>query len=409
MKRNEINIKSTSEKNNKESFSKKEYWIKRIDEKFSGLSKKNKLDKHNKFLEDFKNAPLNIKTDEDIVLLALSKYKLHIKDVDESLVNNKSFILKYIENNDYISFSSLPKEMKLDEEVFLKCYKKDYNVFMYSSWISNKFTNKDTIVKLLKINSTLIKELSNTYKDDIEIAKIVINQNPENIQYLNKRTTYKIFNTPESTIELLENNNNLFEYISPKLRTDPKFVIHHIRKNPWLLRSIPPKLAGNKRFVENLLYNPFFNVYISSLFKSFKDDIKTDENLMLKIIRANGLAIFYINDRLKNEDFYMKSVEVNPNVYFHLNEKLMINHNIIHSFLKHEYIVRDFKKTPTIKVLPNSIVKECENEFYELSKNKETLSTGLTLEKYITDKYLNLYLNDKLKKSNNRFRSNNKL
>jgi tetratricopeptide (TPR) repeat protein len=379
----------------------RQYWIDKISGKFdmSDLEKKKKKPKKDlsireklkfvKTINILEFAPETIKNDKELILLALDRKKMSFHDVDKSLLNDKEFVLQYVEQSTYPSFFPLPISIKEDKEVFLAYYKKTPTCFHDIRWESKKFYNRETIKELLQINSAIVEELSNTYKDDLELAKIVIEQNPHNIRFLNKRTTEKICVDKAYCTELLQKNRDAFEYISMKLRGDKEFVLPYLKRNPSLIEKLSKKLRGDKEFIEQ-----FIECY--EFIDAVTDDLRCDEELMLKAVAHNPMCFYKIDKSLRNIDFYTKAIELNPKIYSTLWDDLQKEPNLIVSLLNCEfYYDHKGEKADPMELMNIVVLSQCRYEYNDLP-NKNNLN----FRSFVRNKFLNEALNSSLNKEN---------
>jgi hypothetical protein len=368
----------------------RQYWIDKITGKFdmSSLEKKPKKPKKNMSLLQriksenrvnvFEFASEEIKKDDELNLLALDKRKLSFNDVDDSLLNNKDFVLKYVEQSSYPSFFPLSLEMKEDRDIFFAYYKKTHTCFRDILWKSKKYYNRDSIKELLYINGAIMEDLPNSYKDDLELAKIAIDQNPHNIFFLNKRTTDKICTDKEYCRNLLEKNRDAFEYISLKLRNDKDFVLPYIKKDYSLIEKLGKKLRGDKDFVAQ-----FVSYY--NFVEAITDELRKDEELMLKAMVAYPMNFYKIDKSLQTISFYTKAIELNPKCYSALWDHLQKEPDLIVPLLKHEFYYNDkSEKADPINLVDNFVMAECRVEYNNLP-NKNSIDFN----SFVRSKFLN--------------------
>jgi len=375
----------------------RQYWIDKILGKFDlgNIKKKEKKSKsfksflNREIVNVFEFAPESIKNDEEIALLALDKFKTHIQFIGNDLKNNKDFILNYVKKIDYPSFFSLPLEIKEDKDVFFAYYKKSISCFRELLWDSKKFYNRETIKELLQINGSLMESLPNNFKDDIELAKIAIDQNASNIKFLNKRTTEKICVDKAYCKQLIEDYLDAFKYISLKLRGDKNFVLPYIRQDISFIEYLPKKLRSDKEFME-----PFISSFTA--FNCLGDELKKDEDLMLKAAKYHVGIMYRVDESLKNMDFYIKLVNVNPNTYKFFWKEVQKDPDIIIAFLSHEYCYdKEQNKVDPVLFLHPDELEICKNE-YEKLPNYENLNFN----KFVRGRYLNNILEAGLNKEN---------
>lgn len=332
-----------------------------------------------------KFAPNEIKQDEEIVLFALENAYMHLSDVDDSLKENKEFLLKYVDTVKYPSFLSIPKNFQKDDDIFLKIFAKDDSAFRYYSWESNKYSNKEGIRKLIEINPLIIKDLSNTYKDDLELAKLVIDKAPNLIECLNKRTTEKICVDKQYCKDLLKKNIQAFSYLSLKLRNDKDFVFPYVKKNPRFLENVSKRLRNNKEFMEQFT-DTFMFLFCAG------EDILKDEELMLKALNFSPTCIFKIDKSLQNKEFYEKAIKLHPKSYQNISSKHQLDDDLIHFLLTHETYYNDkYEKQSTVDLIPISKLAQCREEYDVLPKNE-----CISFDNYVRKRFINLYLTNNL-------------
>jgi hypothetical protein len=377
----------------------RQYWLDKIQGKVVApekyQKKRQKMSDKKMRDEDIKGAflyaPNEIKTDRELVLLALEKGKEFMSHVDESLLN-KDFILEYAEKCRWPSILSIPNEFRLDDDIFLAFFAKQHENFRYYSWDSKKYSNRDGIKKLIEINSHVIKDLSNTYKDDLELAKLAIDKDPKNIEHLNKRTTEKICVDKEYCKELLSKNPNAFPYISPKLRMDREFITPYVQKNPSFLENIPKSvrcnLRADKEFMAPFAKSSYMFLYAAA------ENLLEDEELMLISLRNYPSALYKAGKSLQNKDFYMKAIAVNPKIYSNLPPKFKLDDDLIYQLLTYETFYNDkYEKENTINLIHPDKMLECQEEYGKLPFQTQEC---ITFESYLRKKFINIYLTNNL-------------
>lgn len=369
----------------------RQYWINKAlgklpivdDPKKKKQSKKDK--EAEKFAGIFQFAPEDIKKDEEIILLGLEHSKEYISNVDKSLIAKKEFVLTYIERATYPSFLGLPKTIRADEDIFLACFKKDHSAFRYYCWESDAYSNRDSIKKLIEINDKVIQDLSNTYKDDVELARMAIEKDPTNIEFLNKRTTEKILSEKEYTNDFLAKYLKGFPYISMKLRGDADFVLPYVNRNTSFLENVSKKLRNNKEFMSQFV-NTFMFMIVAG------DDLVKDKELMLNAVNYSPVSIYKIDKSLKNKEFYSEAIKNNPRCYMFIGNEAQLDNDLIYTLLTHDtYSDNSYQKKSTVEIIHKDKLAECREEYHNL--NNEQFGD---FEAYVRRKYINLYLNNNL-------------
>jgi hypothetical protein len=267
-------------------FALKDYILKFINE----LQEECACDYQNLFFDSLLN---RFKDDKDIIFAAVNFNFKNIKFSSLKLINTKEIILTTINNfNDsYIDgctsktdlniitylFENISDNMKDDKEIMLcavYCYKLLYN------FASNRLKNDKDII---------LYYLSRSQDWDMDSSHIIYNflDNMEN----NLKDIIK--DDKDIILNVIKINKKYIQLASTKLINDKDIVYYMVNIN-------------NNNMSQNNNDNYDLNYYddndcIEYFIKNLNNDFLDDKNIIMKLIKSNGLYIKYISDRLKND------------------------------------------------------------------------------------------------------------
>ena len=242
--------------------------------------------------------PEELSNDYDINFIAATVGNEFLWNIHQDFRNDKNFILSLIESGytrniyDYLS-----KNLKKDEELFIKCVERDNQVsFNMEPEILN---NRDLILKAMKIKN-IYKSLNKKYDLDKDIMKVYFDYMPEQFIYA-KKSVFNYFNLLKRKTCLLnfmnalskrENPCRIYNHLSDDVMKDIDVIDVLLKFDPANIKYVPKNLRVDDSFIKNVIdkYN------VNELDPVFNNN----KEIITKIIEKNGkyLKNFsqYIND-----------------------------------------------------------------------------------------------------------------
>jgi len=172
--------------------------------------------------------------------------------------------------------------------------------------------NYEFVLKAVKERGLCLKDAPKKYRENKNIIKEAIKQNPLALQFAIGR----VKNSKELNLLAVSINGNALRYVNSKLTSDPDIVSTAITQNKLSI------------------------IYASS-------KIKDDEEFMLKYIRKDGSFIRYVSDRLYNiKKIVMIALETDANVWPNIYADFKYDNDILLAAIKqNENIINHFPES----------------------------------------------------------------
>jgi hypothetical protein len=209
---------------------------------------------------------------------------------DDNLRNDKLFVLMGL-NRSYIFYSEISDELKYDKQIIYNAYMNSYLKFHVLNHIPIEYKNdKEFMTFYIKIHGSNIRFASDELKNDDELVNLAISDgdNYEVLKYLND--TYK--DNEEFIKNILNKNVKFFEYISKRLQNKKEIIMLCIEKL---------KLSEDKT---------------NYILKFINEENKKDKYIVLPLVSMNGNDIKYVTTNLSlDKDIVYAAVKNNPSSY----------------------------------------------------------------------------------------------
>ena len=209
---------------------------------------------------------------------------------DDNLRNDKLFVLMCL-NKSYIFYSEISDELKYDKQIIYNAYMNIFLKFHTLNYIPIEYKNDKEFMKFyINICGSNIRYASDELKNDEELVNIAINNgnNHEVMRYLDD--TYK--DNEEFIKNILNKNVKLFEYISKRLQNKKEIIM---------------------LCIEKLVLSEDKTNYI---LKFINEENKNDKDIVLPLVSMNGTDIKYVKTNLSlDKDIVYAAVINNPLSY----------------------------------------------------------------------------------------------
>jgi hypothetical protein len=243
---------------------------------------------------------------------AIKKYCIDF--MNKTNVNNQNFMLHlaiYIEPH---YFTDLPMKIRDDEPTIYLATKINPKALHYSTLrIKN---NRNFVTNLFNENTDCYEFVGTIIKKDIEITKMALLMNKNNIKYVsNELLQDKNFILYAYSLEC----KGIYERIQNDLLYDYDIIINAIKNDD----NIDMILLQNKdyRCDEKIIKLAIEYSSNSNILRYAAQNIKNDENICYLAIMKNIEAIQYVSDDLKNNYKFLKNILCSVN--FGLHEEMV--------------------------------------------------------------------------------------
>ncbi|EFC48800.1 predicted protein [Naegleria gruberi] len=222
----------------------------------------------------------------------------------------------------FVNFENTSDELKDDKQFVLELTEQKRNIFSYISerlkktWNSNKeiirkivklescnFTyacdelkdDKSFVLELLEQKQTIFIYVSDGLKSDKDIVK----KSVKKCGYLFEYAADELKSDKEFVLELLEQKCNIFSYISERLK-------ECLNSNKEIIREIVKVECSNFKYACDELKDdkPFVLELLSQkheILEYVSNRLQSDKEVVLEAVRIHPLLIEYASDELRNE------------------------------------------------------------------------------------------------------------
>ena len=288
-----------------------------------------------------KDIPIEYRSNKQVVKAAIvRKYNQYYSDdklytvqmfdvleafnyADESLRNDKKFVLKLIEKCSGYLFRYLPENLKNDEDVFLQAITRTGKSYVYSELTKceNKKFSIDDDLYTLGLDDYLLHNVITQYAGvNVKANKILmleaVKYEPGALIYLNNNLTYD-----KDIVSIAVSGWGFcLSYASERLRDDKEVVLAAIyascnehfwwdivNEEYWSepihpeWRDISDRLLNDKDIYLEIINDPkkyFMGEYVLNL---APDSIKNNEEVVLAAIKKNKNALKFASENLQQK------------------------------------------------------------------------------------------------------------
>ena len=224
-----------------------------------------------------------------------------------NLLNDKESIIEALKY-DVVDISSVSFSFLRDRDINLTIIKKGYPFEHIDETMQ---LDKEIIKEAIKLEGSKLKFVSKDLLMDKEFMKEIAEISPFSFQYS------PLNNDKEFTLNLIENDEICFFYVSPELQNDFNFCLDCISRNFKSFQYFPSSFHSNKKFIKKSMIENLKSLqYIS-------ENLKNDENFALELVEIDGMSLEYLSSNLKNNKKIAKcAYENNPDSYVHISNEI---------------------------------------------------------------------------------------
>lgn len=236
------------------------------------------------------------------------------------------------------------EELKDDKELIKEIIKD--NPLKVFPFISNRLKcDKDIALNAIKIDGTMLRYCSEELKNNKEMAKTAIKNNPFCIKIISNN----LQNDKDFILDLLINDNInpcIIIHISEELKNNYEIIktgILNSKKSDQLIEVASNYLKNNKEIVNLAIDKNGLSLEFIS------EELKNDKDIVLKAIRNNGLSLEFSSEKLKNDkDIVLEAVKQNGNALKFAskelkNDKLILKEAINNNKIAFIYASKELK------------------------------------------------------------------
>ena len=242
-------------------------------------------------------------------------------------------------------------------------------------YASSKLRNKRNIVLIaIKRNLQELPYVSFRLRNNLNFMLKILIINGEALQY----ATNYLKKNELIVLTAIKNNNFAFRHASYDIINNKTFIMKIIKNCPEIFQFLSDDLKKDKEIITIIITtyinNKHDNYY--TIFKHMSYELKNDENFMVELIKLDIRILYYISDKIKNnQDIILNIMTNNENIYnFKIHNNIELNNDTIYPYLK--YLCNNVSNNLiNNKDFIKSIIEKCQEAFeyipYELKNDKD--------------------------------------
>lgn len=248
--------------------------------------------------EAIKNNPLSIeyiskRLQDDITLVkeSVTNCPSLIEFASTRIKEDKNIIMQIVAlNPNVINF--LSKDLTKDEEI-MELYIRLSSIENWNIVDDSLKNNKEFILKIIDINAFVVQYLSQEWLSDKEIARKALSKKGNTVMYFSQ----SIKADPDLMLGILNEKvgKYLIHNVDESLLRNKDFFMKAIVKTEGYYFEIEPSFLGD-RDVVNLLLDYSYEIIMKT-----SPELKDDDLLMSKALKKNGLVLNYASRRIQND------------------------------------------------------------------------------------------------------------
>ena len=261
---------------------------------------------------------------------------------DDKLKNDKLFILMAVNHSNKI-YDKISDELKYDKQIIYNAALYDYECLQYIpyeykndkefmifyiklrgsniKYASDELKNNKELINIAINNDFssryVLEYLNDSYKDDEEFIKLILNKFPECFKFISNR----LKNKKEIALLSVKKYSLNIVYVSDNLSLDYDIVYAAINDDPTLYHYIHKSFFNDKKFIllclkNNINTNGYDEENYEYFLRDLNDEFKDDKEIVIACIKKSCKNIIYCSNRLKyNKEVILTAIN---NCYYKL-------------------------------------------------------------------------------------------
>jgi len=270
-----------------------------------------------------KFASRRLKKDKELVLAAIDYNTEYLQYADEEIKRDMDFILKLRHYTNYDVMEYISKSLKDNKDFFSILFKKDkYKYYTSLDYTSERLKkDRDVVLLAVKHASSNIRYADKSFLSDREIVLLGITKNGSFLKYVDK----KFFDDKEIITKAFDDNRESLHFASDTLKNDKIFMLKLVNDNGYAYEHIGNSLKKDKELA--LIGLEWDEKRLKDMDMIFRDD----PQMVLKAMEQDTKYLQYASDRLRNSKefiFSLMGYDAYPLKYatkeFRSNKKIML-------------------------------------------------------------------------------------
>lgn len=204
----------------------------------------------------------------------------------------------------YLSLDSLDEDMKSDEDVVLAAVTKNGFDLNYAS--ENLKNNEKIVLVAMEKSPHTLKFASANLKDNEKVVLTGVNKNPQVLQYASD----KLKGNEELVLAAVTKSGVALQYANEGLKANEKIVLVAVKCHGYSLQYASENLRANEKIVLVAVKKHGCALQFAS------ENLRNDEKIVLAAVTQEGNAIQFASEELKsNENILQAALKngYNPN------------------------------------------------------------------------------------------------
>ena len=234
------------------------------------------------------------------------------KYASDKLKNDKKFVLKCIKRNFEI-YHYLPDSLKKDPEVFrelllkLESFKRSFVDWEIDHKKINTFS--EMVKEAFKKDGLVLKYLPTDMRNDKEIAILAMKSSigwghtfdDEPIEVIYRYLSDELKHDRDiCKISITHTQGRSYQFMPTKLINDKEIIELALSKNTTEFNAFPKEYRDDRDFVLKAINND-----ISVSLEYLSDGLRDDAEIVLNVIKNNGLQFRYASVRLRDDEVFV--------------------------------------------------------------------------------------------------------
>ena len=227
--------------------------------------------------------------DKELLLYAIRIDSKYIDDIPNELLSNKKFVIEALGYSNNI-YKNLSNDFKKDKDIIIAALKGGLDFYYVPD---EKKKDRNIVIAAIKQNPIIFDDLDDIFKDDKEIALIVIEEKKKNYyRYLSDR----LKKDKDICLATLASFSYELKNMPKEILEDKEFIKVAVSLNWDIFECIPDKFKKDKEVAEIALSEYAF------AYEYLPDELKADKEFILKMIETNIRLMEYAKDILSKEE-----------------------------------------------------------------------------------------------------------
>ncbi len=275
-------------------------------------------------------ASKHLKKDRQVVLAAIKQYIYALRFADKSFKKDRETIsLAVTKEGRTLQFAD--DSLKNDKQIVMAAIKQDGYALKYASKALR--ADRDMVLEAVKNNQNgySLENTSKALRADREVVLEAVKNNPDVLNYTSKALKAD----RDIVLEAVKHYGSALQYAEEVMTKDKDIVLAAIKNDPDSIQYAHKSLFSNREFVLaalNAIKKP--KIIINLPFAS-ASPLKNDPDIVLQLVKINGLALQFANPTLqKDPQIVAAAIKQNILALKYAGEPIRQNRQWILDFIK---------------------------------------------------------------------------